>query len=295
MCTFVKVMLCLAATAACALTSQQPAEATLLTFSSGATATPPTVNVPQPNPTVSVIPDTLGLAGQSGYTQAQWSSALATSLTDQGFTVANNWVYSFSGLPVGMTNPVGLGSTANFNVTQYSLSVTPAQPGGQIQEPVQFTLSLGNTNVSAGSTPHWLQLLNESQQYGTDETNGKAFGYQINGMPGYWELDNGDLAVGDKAGVGPYYDSNSGPAYSTTFFDNPSVGRATPGTFLHFLTIPSWDVSQGGKDYILIGNQAITWGYTVVPEPAALALMSFGGAALLLIRRRHTPLSRRNI
>ncbi len=60
---------------------QQLASAALLSFSNGATATPPTVNVPQPNPTVSVIPDTLGLAGQSGYTQAQWSTALTASLT----------------------------------------------------------------------------------------------------------------------------------------------------------------------------------------------------------------------
>lgn len=255
-----------------------------LSFSNGATATPPTVKVPQPNPTVSVIPDTLTLV--SGSNAGTWNQALTATLIAQGYTTTNGWYYSFPP-PAPLTNPVSLGSTSNFNVTTYSLSVTPAQPGGQIAEPVQFTLSLGNTKSPAGATSHWLQLLNESQQYATKETNYKPFGYQINGLSGYWQLDNGDLP-GGKAGVGPgpYYDSNGGPAYSTTFKDNPTVGSAWPGTYLHFLTIPTWDVNQGGKDYILVGNQAISWGYTVIPEPGAFWLMFSGGMTVLLTRRR---------
>lgn len=273
-----KFVVSAAVTAMCVCFVHLQANAANPTFSNGAVATPPTVNVPNPNPTVSVIPDTLTLV--TGTNAGNWNTALTATLQAQGFTSANNWLYSFSP-PAPLTNPVSLGSTSGFNVTQYSLVVNPALPGGTIAERIRFNLTLGNTIAPAGSTIHWLSLLNENKQYPSNSGNG-PFGYKINGLNGYWQLDNNDLA-GSKT-VGPYYDFFNW--FPPTFGDTPGVGTATPGTYLHFLTIPTWNVLQGGKNYILVGNQAISWGYTVVPESSTLWLFVGGCVLLLRCRRR---------
>jgi hypothetical protein len=205
---------------------------------------------------------------------AQVNTAFSAALTYQGFTAANNWVYSFNGLPAPLANPVGLGASANFNVTTYNLGLNVAQTG--FGESMQFTLqnNTGSPNTTGLNgvtvTLHWLQLINESTKIAGN------FGTMINGLQGWWALDNGFVLRNNaNPTAAPYYDSNNGPAvFPPNFVDNPGFfGPLTTGTtYLHFITIPTWDVNYNGTDYIIVGNDAVEWGMTITPEPSTFAM-----------------------
>jgi hypothetical protein len=206
------------------------------------------------------------------------NAELAKTLVAQGFTAKNNWVYAFVGLPMGINNPVGMPGNADFNVTAYNLFMNGAKTA--FGETMDFTLKNppANPAVPAGAviTSHWLQLVNTSSQ-----VNG--YGYALAGEQGFWQLDNGQKDW--AAGVGPFYDSNApAGAFSVppTYHDAPQFYSGT-GTYLHFITIPSWDVSLNGKDYLLIGNAGIEWGFSISPEPSTFALAGCFAVLLAIV------------
>jgi hypothetical protein len=235
-----------------------------LTFTAPATANPPPAIRPDGT---QVVADTLALSAWG-----VWDAALSGTLTAQGFTAANGWVYT-NNPPNPLVNPLPLGNNANYNVTAYAPSATATQIGGEIT----FTLTLGNTNQPADATLHWLQLVNSDVQVGTDEGGGKPFGYSLAGLPGYWQLDNGQLPW--AAGVGPFYDSNGGPnIVPPDFEDTPSV----PVSYLHFWTIPTWDVVKDGKDYLIVGTPGLSWGFAATPEPSTVTTAGVAGMIIVV-------------
>jgi len=256
------------------LISDRPVEVWSATITGQTTAT----NSPLPSPVAGVGTATadvaqLTSATSAPFTAAQVGTALSALMTDQGFTAANNWVYSFNNLPGQLVNPVGLGN-ANFNVTTYNLRLNGAQTG--FGETMKFTLQNGPGNPNLGGlngatvTQHWIQLVNESRQLAGN------FGFQINGLQGWWGLDNG-FVVRNKQNptAAPFYDSNNGPnIVPPNFSDSPQYFSPllTGTSYLNFITIPTWDVSYNGNDYLLVGNAGVEWGFTITPEPSSLAL-----------------------
>ena len=245
-----------------------------------ATITGPTLpnNSPLTSPVAGVgtaIADVAQLtsATSAPFTATQVGNALSALLTDQGFTAANNWIYTFNGLPGLLTNPIGLGN-ANFNITTYTLGLNGAKTG--FGETMQFTLQNGPPAPDltglrgATETEHWLQLVNESVKLAG------TFGFQINGLQGWWGLDNGFVVRNNQnPTAAPYYDSNNGPAiFPPNFTDTPHYFSPllTGTTYLHFVTIPVWDVSYNANDYVLVGNAGLEWGFTITPEPATFVL-----------------------
>jgi hypothetical protein len=199
-----------------------------------------------------------------------WEIVLSQTLDAQGFTAQNGWNYS-------LMNITPLANDANYNVTTYVAS-TPN--GVKSSETVQWDWKAGSTMDPTGGkgTLHWLQLLNEDQRYPGGFGNG-PFGYAIAGQKGYWQLDNDDIAW--AKGVGPYYDSNSpAPTPFPNFYDKPT--QTVPlGGYLHFYTIPVWDLNANGVDTIYAGAPAISWGFTVLPEPSSIVSASIGGLLVL--------------
>ncbi len=210
---------------------------------------------------------------------AAFAPILQATLNAQGFTAGNNWSL--------VTDQLTLPNNATFNITEYDLFlfVAPAVLG--FGEDRDFMLNpnlAGPANPPAGSTvtEHWLQVLNENQQYG-------GFGYPIAGQPGFWQVDNGDVAGGAAAGAGsgPYYDSNSGGGFSVPpgFHDLPHIYSGI-GTYLHFDVFPAWDIfTPADKDTpatetIDVGDVGLAWGFTIVsapvPEPSTWVLLAIG-------------------
>jgi hypothetical protein len=273
------------------LVSCRPLDARASTINGQTTA----MNSPLLSPVPGVGTATANLAqltsaSSAPFTAAQVGTALSAVLKDQGFTAANDWVYKFNGLPGLLTNPVGPGN-ANFNVTTYTLRLNGAQTG--FGETMKFTLQNPPPNpnlaglAGATVTQHWIQLINESRQLAGN------FGYQINGLQGWWGLDNGFVVVNNQnPAAEPYYDSNNGPAvFPPNFEDNPGYFSPllTGTTYLNFITIPTWDVSYNGDDYILVGNAGVEWGFTVTPEPSTFVLaISCVVVTAVLIRLRRT-------
>lgn len=242
-----------------------PARAATLTFTAPATATPNPLTAGDGR---TAVADTAMLSAS-----AVWNNALILTLAAQGFTVANSWTYNGT--------PLALADNANYNVTTYTLGLNA---GVQFHEPVAFNLGLGATVAPVGGTIHWLNLLNEDQRYPTTE-NPAGFGFAIPGFAGFWELDNGDLSATMANGVFPFYDSNMGPnILPPNFRDDPSVAQA-PGSYLHFFTMPAWDVVQAGQHVLTIGGTGVSWGYVVVPEPTTFALLVIGLLGLMSRRR----------
>ncbi len=126
----------------------------------------------------------------------------------------------------------------------YSLSVDG--DGSEASETMDFTI--GNVPmppVPNGSTPtpHWLQILNDDQQYATASGTG-PFGYAIIPLQGFWQMDNGDTAGrtckrARHQSVLPFQRRLFVAA--RTFMTSPGPYSGV-GTYLHFVTIPTWDV-----------------------------------------------------
>jgi hypothetical protein len=110
------------------------------------------------------------------------------------------------------------------------------------------------------------------------------YGFAIAGEPGFWQVDNGDvdgaaggLNRGLVGGAGPYYDSNGGAIVPYNFLDTPEY-YAGVGSYLYFTTIPAWDVSKDGNNYILVGDYGVRWGFKIKPVPAPLPILGIGAA-----------------
>src|SRR5215472_5408792 len=216
------------------------------------------------------------------------------ALDAQGFSNANNWSL--------IANAVTLANNATFTLVQYNLFLNPGgnnQDGGlpigtpagsAFGETIRLALDpnlAGPANVPAGSTAsiHWLQLLNEDKPY-------NGFGFPIAGLPGFWQLDNGDVSGGAAAGpaTGPYYDSfaplGAFPV-PPLFVDSPRFYSGV-GSYLHFTVIPIWDVftpAAGGRpatESIDIADFGLAWGFFVVPEPSSLLLLAVGLLGLVV-------------
>src|SRR5215470_8186520 len=239
-----------------------------------------TTALPSPQ---TAIPDTATLVPTTGLL-----GTLQAVLDAQGFSNANNWSL--------VANAVTLANNATFTLVQYSLFLNPGgnnQDGGlpigtpagtAFGEAIRLTLDpnlAGPAIVPAGSTAtiHWLQLLNEDKPY-------NGFGFPIAGLPGFWQLDNGDVSGGAAAGAatGPYYDSFAPPGafpVPPMFVDGPRFYSGV-GSYLHFTVIPIWDVftpATGGKaatESIDIADFGLAWGFFVVPEPSSLLLLAAG-------------------
>jgi hypothetical protein len=264
--------------------------------------TNPPANLPTTaGPPQVAIADTATLISTAGL-----QPMLQATLTAQGFSNANNWYM------VGNAAP--LDNTAVFTVSTYSLSLNPVNADypvagvafGEMMR-FSFTPNLAQPMIPMGSiaTLHWLQLLNESSTFATME-GGTGFGYPIAGQPGYWQLDNGDkpgtTAAGAALGAanGPYYDSNGGPTGATqtvpNFYDFPNYYSGY-GTYLHFDAIPTWDVytpataMTPATDTIDIGNYAVAWGFTVVPEPAVGMCVIIAAVGAGCLSRRRTTIT----
>jgi hypothetical protein len=227
---------------------------------------------------------------------ASWNDLLSQVLTKQGFTEENDWVYSSNNpmppFPAGVVQPTPLGNNANFGVMNYALkSYVDNTLFGEI---MQFRLKFGTTAPPAPGdgytvTSHWLQIINEDSRY-------NDFGYALNGQPGFWFLDNGREAW--SPGAGPFYDSNAAPGFSVppTFFDEVKYYSGA-GTYLHFTTIPAWDVSNGGTvDWLVVGNTGLSWGFSIVsvPEPSAIVFVAealVGALAVVTWRRRRRAMA----
>jgi hypothetical protein len=213
---------------------------------------------------------------------ATFAPVLQATLDAQGYTAANRWTL--------VDNAVPLDGNATFNVTQYSLS---NGDGSGFGEEIDFSLS---PNPAAPVAPpgtvvteHWLQFISTDSP-----VNG--YGFAIAGLPGLYQLDNGQIDGGPAAGAasGPYYDSFAPPdEYSTPpdFHDFPHY-YAGVGTYLHFDDIPTWDLytpasgNNPATESIDVGSYGFAYGFTVVPEPANYVLMLGIGVPTLLRRRR---------
>lgn len=263
-------------------------------WSSAAQGTPITLGAGVKNPPdslTSIVPETAIADKAELIGSADFNAILAATLNVQGYTSGNNWVYSFTSptLPAGLENPVALPQNASFNITKYELYLNPAKTA--FGETFDFTLINPPADpVLAGATitRHWLNLLNMDKRYGN-------FGYAIAGQQGFWQVDNGDVVGtaggnnrGAVGGAGPYYDSNApGGGFSVpySFHDSPEYYSGI-GTYLHFTTIPAWDVDIGGKNHIIVGDTGISWGFTIVPEPSTITLMVVGVLILIVTRFR---------
>jgi len=255
-----------------------------------------------PDPQRSNVPETAVADKAQLVTSASFDPLLSALLVDQKFIAANNWIYSFKAadLPKGIVNPVALPTVApnnaNFNITTYDLRLNPGKTA--FGETFKFTLLNPPADPvlnGATITKHWIQLVNESKQVTKDNgtPEGTPYGFTIPGQQGFWALDNG-FVDWSKAGDAPFYDSNAGPAvFPPNFVDNPEFFSAQTGTtYLHFITIPAWDVAFGGKDYVIVGDTGITWGFTIIPEPSTIILVSIGGVLLVIVAWFQRPRSR---
>ena len=69
------------------------------------------------------------------------------------------------------------------------------------------------------------------------------------------------------------------------------------GTYLHFTTIPAWEISNGGTvDWLVVANTGLSWGFAIVPEPSSIVLFAqtlLAAAVAETSRRRRRAAARR--
>lgn len=244
------------------------------------------VSNPPPN-LVSKVPETAIARKATLVPAATFGPVLKAVLDAQGFTSGNNWYYDTK-------TSLALDDDATFDITTYSLSLNPA--GDAFAQTIEFALSPDLDEPTglpedAETSLHWLQYVN---------TNAKVngFGYAIGGYDGFWQVDNGQKAGGAAAGPetgGPYYDSNTEDPFSTPydFYDKPGFYSGV-GTYLYFTVIPVWDVyvpsddeEEPATETLYVGNYGLSWGFTIVPEPASIIIwVSLIAIGLVWTRRR---------
>ncbi len=262
------------------LLAVQAEAAPMITLGGGVANPPPSLMSTGLAPPQTAIADKATL-----FPIANFSNILQKTLDAQGFTAANHWTLN--------TNTLTLAANATFDITTYELSLNGG--GTAFGETFDVTLAPnlaapGGVPAGATVTEHWLQLLNEDQQYG-------GFGYAIAGEPGFWQMDNGDHAAAGPAsgpGNGPYYDSFAAPgAFSVppTFHDFPHY-YAGVGTYLHFTVVPVYDVyippigPAAASETIYTADFGISWGFYIVPEPSTIILLVVGMVGIFVYGRR---------
>jgi hypothetical protein len=81
----------------------------------------------------------------------------------------------------------------------------------------------------------------------------------------------------DKAwapGVDPFYPHTMNYELAPSFSDFPRYYDPDPTTYLHFLTIPAWDVLlQDDMHDLIAGTPGIAWGFAAVPESSTLMMV----------------------
>ena len=195
------------------------------------------------------------------------ASIVQQVLNAQGFTATNNWTLN--------SNTVVLNSATIFNVSTYSLF--PNGDNSQVGETMDFNIgsnaNVPMPNVPKGSTAtlHWLQYVNSNAK-----VNG--YGFQIVPLNRFWQMDNGQANGGAASGpaTGPYLDSNGDSLYAVgnafgppNFGDSPMYYSDADTTYLHFVTIPTWDVftpASGmtpASETIYVANEGLAWGFSV--------------------------------
>jgi IPT/TIG domain/Bacterial Ig-like domain (group 3) len=238
----------------------------VVTFAAPNVATPPNVQLDNAN---------YGIAD----TLQSWSvntSLVNAVLVAQGYSNPNGWYTN------GTTVP--LADDAAFNVVNsndlrgYLLASSGGNPSSNnaLNENMNVTLDVGATSAPTGATEHWLQIINEDQQYAAG--NG-PYGFPISGQQGFWGIDNGDLDAGTAGSDGssptPFYDEAFGWT-ATNIGDNPTVVmNGQVGNYLHFYDIPVWDVQTPTSDSVYLANTGFTWGFTVTP-PLGIKIGTMG-------------------
>lgn len=222
-----------------------------------------------PDPLTSIASETAKANKAVLVGSAHFNAILEATLDVQGYTANNNWVYSFTSppLPTGLFNPATLPRDAAFNITEYELSLNEDKKA--FGETFNFTLRNpppGPVLAGATITQHWLSVIHMNERYGD-------FGYAIPDKTGFWQVDNGDVTGsahgrdrGAVGGAGPYYDSNApdgGFSVPYSFHDFPHY-YSHVRTHLNFTTIPAWDVCKDGRNYVIVGDTGICWGFGIV-------------------------------
>ena len=256
-----------------------PAQAGLnLTFEAPNIAAPDAVKLSNGNVAVA---DKLQLSNKG-----VWSTILGQVFNKQGFTAANNWSYSTD-------NITSLSNDYNYTVTNGTGTFDDGTPqigyklqssgGNALDESIHVTLNIGSTTKPSGTsvTQHWVQVIHEDRQYGN-------YGFAITGQQGFWQIDNGDQTFTVGSNVTPFYDVAFSSMWSASDYgDDPTVlNDGVLGAYLHFYTIPVWDVQTVANsvttDTLYMANAGISWGFSVVPEPGSIILVVLGGVSSLL-------------
>ncbi|MHB1768795.1 MAG: PEP-CTERM sorting domain-containing protein [Phycisphaerae bacterium] len=219
----------------------------------------------------------------------------------------------------GTITPTSLTNQNDITVTNPGLikKIEDATSGAKVYDPI--TVSMTDQNTGETITSAVYSNIFESQDGGT-------VGFNTNG--------NLELAIGAGAPTGEVaqFDSSTDASYATNLTGAASLQGGTLAVSGIFGNLADWTLTHDPKnpnyvtdavfnnsselDQINIAlpeftnlstsptdtvnlsvdlSMKVSEANAATPEPAALALMGIGGAAILLIRRRHTPLSRRNI
>ncbi len=217
----------------------------------------------------------------------------------------------------GTITPTSLTNQNNITVTNPGLikEIEDTTSGAKVYDPI--TVSMTDQNTGETITSAVYSNLFESQ-------NGGTVGFNTNG-----DLE---LAIGTGAPVGEIaqFDSSTDATYATNLTGAASLQSGSLAVSGIFGNLADWTLTHdpNNPNYVtdaVFNNSSeldqinitlpeftnpltsptdtvnlsvnlsmrVSEANAATPEPAALALMAFGGAALLLVRRRHAPLSRK--